>query len=78
MTTISLHDAQAGLADLIHRLNPGDEIVIEENGQAIARLLPLEPPLPPQPRKPGTLRGTVLYMAPDFDAPLEEFREYME
>jgi len=24
------------------------------------------------------LKGTVLYMAPDFDAPLDEFKEYME
>jgi hypothetical protein len=30
------------------------------------------------PRRPGTLRGTVKYMAPDFDAPLDDFKEYME
>ncbi len=29
-------------------------------------------------RKLGTLKGTVLFMAADFDAPLEEFKEYME
>ena len=29
-------------------------------------------------RRPGTLKGTVKYMAPDFGAPLEDFREYME
>jgi hypothetical protein len=29
-------------------------------------------------RKLGTLKGTVLYMAPDFDAPLDDFKEYME
>jgi hypothetical protein len=29
-------------------------------------------------RKLGTLKGSVLYMAPDFDAPLEDFKEYME
>ena len=29
-------------------------------------------------RRAGTLKGTVKYMAPDFDAPLDEFREYME
>ena len=29
-------------------------------------------------RRAGTLRGTVKYMAPDFDAPLDDFREYME
>jgi hypothetical protein len=29
-------------------------------------------------RRPGTLKGTVKYMAPDFDAPLDDFKEYME
>jgi hypothetical protein len=28
-------------------------------------------------RRPGALKGTLLYMAPDFDAPLEDFKEYM-
>lgn len=29
-------------------------------------------------RRAGTLKGTVKYMASDFDAPLNDFREYME
>ena len=29
-------------------------------------------------RRPGTLKGTVKYMAPDFDAPLDDFKEYRE
>ncbi|HEU4508858.1 MAG TPA: DUF2281 domain-containing protein [Pyrinomonadaceae bacterium] len=29
-------------------------------------------------RRAGTLKGTVKYMAPDFDEPLDDFREYME
>ena len=29
-------------------------------------------------RRAGTLKGTVKYMAPDFNAPLDDFREYME
>ena len=29
-------------------------------------------------RQAGTLKGTVTYMAPDFDDPLDDFREYME
>ena len=29
-------------------------------------------------RRAGTLKGTVKYMAPDFDAPPDEFKEYME
>jgi hypothetical protein len=34
--------------------------------------------MPRAQRKLGSLRGTVKYMAPDFDAPLDEFKEYME
>ena len=29
-------------------------------------------------RKAGTLKGNLVYMADDFDAPLEDFKEYME
>jgi hypothetical protein len=29
-------------------------------------------------RRAGCLKGTVKYMAPDFDAPLDDFKEYME
>lgn len=27
---------------------------------------------------PGACKGMILYMAPDFDAPLEDMKEYME
>jgi hypothetical protein len=30
-----------------------------------------------KPRKYGSAKNDILYMAPDFDAPLEEFKEYM-
>lgn len=36
-----------------------------------------EPPAPRKTRRLGTLKGTVTYMAPDFDAPLDEFKDYM-
>ena len=52
--------------------------MITENDQAVARLVPT-PPIPKKAnRQLGTMKGTVLYMAPDFDAPLEDFTEYME
>jgi antitoxin (DNA-binding transcriptional repressor) of toxin-antitoxin stability system len=78
MQTVTIQEAQAALSDLIHRLTPGEEVVITENDQPVARLI-LTPPAPPMsPRPLGTLKGTVQYMAPDFDAPLEDFKEYME
>jgi antitoxin (DNA-binding transcriptional repressor) of toxin-antitoxin stability system len=73
MTNISIQQAQANLSELIHGLTPGDQVVITEDNLPVARLLSEKPPAP---RKLGTLRGTVKYMAPDFDAPLEDFEEY--
>ena len=78
MASITIQQAQASLAELIHGLEPGEEVVIMENDQPVARLLPSRGKPPLQPRKLGTLQGSVRYMAPDFDAPLEDFKEYME
>jgi prevent-host-death family protein len=75
MTSIPLQQAQANLVDLVHQLAPGDEVIITENNKPVARIVP---PTSSQPaRKLGTLQGTVLYIAPDFDDPLDDFKEYM-
>jgi antitoxin (DNA-binding transcriptional repressor) of toxin-antitoxin stability system len=75
MTTVSIQEAERSLSELIHQLRPGDEVVIMENNQPVARLLATTVSVAQ--RKLGSLRGTVTYMASDFDAPLEEFKEYM-
>jgi antitoxin (DNA-binding transcriptional repressor) of toxin-antitoxin stability system len=77
MTSLSIQEAQAQLPDLVHALTFGDEVIILDNDQPVARIVPATGQPPRQPRRPGTLRGTVLYMASDFDAPLEDFKEYM-
>ncbi len=76
MSTITLEDAQSRLPELIEHLQPGEEILITRAEKPVARLIGERKHDSPVPRL-GTLRGTVLYMAPDFDAPLEEFKEYM-
>jgi antitoxin (DNA-binding transcriptional repressor) of toxin-antitoxin stability system len=78
MSTVTIEEAQTKLSDLIHGLQPDEELVITENNQPIARLILTNKPEQRKRRQSGTLRGTVLYMAPDFDAPLEDFKEYME
>jgi prevent-host-death family protein len=75
--TLSIQDVQAHLAELIAKMQPGEEIIITQEQKPVARLVGEKKPLR-SPRQLGTLKGTVLFMAPDFDAPLEEFREYME
>lgn len=77
MQTITLAEAQAQLPQLVKTLDPGQEIVITCDDQPVAKLVgQAKPDLPA--RRSGTLKGTVLWMAPDFDAPLEDFKEYME
>ena len=77
MTTVTLQEAQATLSDLIHRLTPGEEVVITENERDVAKLI-VTPPTGEPKKVPqlGTLRGTVLSME-HFDDPLEDFAEYM-
>ena len=65
------------MPELIHRLSPGEEIVITENDRAVAKLLMAVPQVRKAPML-GTQPGTVLYVSADFDAPLDDFKEYME
>lgn len=76
MTTITIQEAQSRLSDLIHNLSPGDELIITENNQPVARLVPTAPAPAKKPPQFGTLKGTVLSME-HFDDPLEDFEEYM-
>ena len=77
MSSVSVEEARAKLSELIHELHPGEEIVITEGDQPVARLLPAASQVRKQ-RQLGTLHGTVTYVAPDFDAPIEDFKDYME
>src|SRR5271157_2409296 len=59
MPTVTIQEAQARLSDLIHRLAPGDEVVITENDEPVAKLARTEPKKQwpckaGAPRKPST------------------------
>ena len=73
--TVTIEEAQAHLAELVSQLAPGEEVVITDKQQPVARLLSVKGKTQ---RKLGTMRGSVKYIAPDFDAPLDDFKEYME
>jgi prevent-host-death family protein len=76
--TITVDEAQAKLKELIDKLAPGEEVIITENHQPVAKLIG-ESSKPKTPRPgPGLGKGMITYMAPDFDAPLEDMKEYME
>ena len=76
-TMMPVEEAQARLKELIAKLAPGEEVILTENQKPVAKLVSESPGRPPRPA-PGLGKGSILYMAPDFDEPMEEFREYME
>ena len=73
-TTVRIDEAQAKLAELIHRLAPGDEIIITENQQPVAKLVSQSKPL--QRREPGRCKGMITLLVED-EEHLEGFKEYM-
>ena len=77
MQTATMEDVQARLPQILDELAPGEEVVITRGGKPVARLTgPAD--LPKGVPVYGRGKGTVTYMAPDFDAPLDDFKEYME
>ena len=80
MTQIALNEAETQLTQLVQAARLGEEIVLMENDTPVARLVSIAEAEPkPRPRPQfGSGKGLILYMAPDFDAPLEDFKEYME
>ena len=77
MTTVTIQEAQSRLTDLIHRLSPGEEIVITENDQPVVRLVPAPAVASKKARQLGTMKGSVLSIAPEFDAPSEDASEVL-
>lgn len=75
---MTIEDAQGNLGTILRNLQPGEEIVITRDGEPIATIKATAPVSQRKPRKLGTLKGTVLYIAPDFDAIPEDFEEYVE
>ena len=76
MTTVTMQEAQANLPEIIGRLQPGEEIVITDAGRPLAAVKKAE--RASWPCEAGCYRKAEFWMAPDFDAPLDDFREYME
>jgi antitoxin (DNA-binding transcriptional repressor) of toxin-antitoxin stability system len=74
MATVTIQEAHARLPDLIHKLMPGDEVVITENYQPVAKLV-APPEQKPRP-VPGRCKGMLTILAED-DEHLEDFKEYM-
>lgn len=74
MTSVTIQEAQAKLPELIHNLQPGEEVAIIENDQSVAKLV-ASPKQKPHP-VPGRCKGMLTILADD-EEHLGHFKEYM-
>lgn len=69
----NIHEAKAQLSALIKKAVMGEEIIIAKRNLPVAKLTAIKR-LKGR-RRPGSAKGQV-WIAPDFDAPLEDFKGY--
>ena len=75
MLTVNVHEAKTHLSRLIREALDGEEVVIAKGNRPLIRLEVL--PGARKARELGTVRGLIVRMDDDFDAPLEDFAEYV-
>lgn len=75
MSKFNIAEAKADFSRLVKRAMLGEEIIIAKHNKAVLKLVPLD--RPKEPRKPGSGKGQILYVAPDFDATPRGFEEYV-
>ena len=75
MQQVTLDNAKKNLGQLIDAALRGDEVVITKEDGPVVKLVPVKRAMP----IPlfGSAKGLIT-MADDFNAPLEDFREYMK
>ncbi|MFN0122250.1 MAG: DUF2281 domain-containing protein [Blastocatellia bacterium] len=78
---IDISETNITLKDLLVRLTGNQEIIITSSNQPVAKVTAVSESAPlenkPKRRRAGTAEGT-FWMSPDFNEPLDEFKEYME
>lgn len=75
MSQFNIAEAKAHFSELVQKAMLGEEVVIARDNRPVLKLVPLEQPK--QRRQPGSGKGQILYMAPDFDAIPEGFEDYV-
>ena len=73
MKTVGLFEAKTHLAALVDQVQEEGTIVLTRRGKPVAELRPVESK---RPRKFGAARDLINDVAPDFNAPLDDFKDY--
>jgi len=81
MKTYALEAPPPSLAALVEEVKRGEEIVLTDHNQPVARIVPPAPSAIGNGTEARSLRAGCLkgfWMSPDFDEPLDDFKDYME
>ena len=76
MTQIDIAEANNRLIELIKIALEIEDVIITKNQQPLVKITPINKTEKSPTVKAGSAKGKV-WIADDFDAPLEEFKDYM-
>ena len=69
----NIAEAKARFSELVQRAMLGEEVIIAKGHKPVLKLVALE--RPKRRRQPGSAKGQI-WMAPDFDATPDDFKDY--
>jgi prevent-host-death family protein len=73
-TVVNMHDAKSSLSRLVKRAAAGEEILIANHGKPVAMLTRIPAA---RTKIPWDVFKGKIEMADDFDAPLEDLKDYV-
>lgn len=74
VSKFNIAEAKARFSELVQKAMVGEEVIIAKDNKPVLKLVPLDEAR--RARKPGSGRGQLLYVAPDFDSTPEGFEDY--
>lgn len=73
MSQFNIAQAKSRFSELVNKALLGEEVVISRDNKPLLKLVPVGASVC---RVPGSGKGEILYVADDFDAPLNDFADY--
>jgi len=75
MSQFNIAEAKSHLSELVRKAMLGEEVVIARDNKPLIRLVPVV--TAGQARSPGSAKGLITHIAPDFDATPDDFKAYV-
>jgi len=76
MKQYNIAEAKSHFSELVKQALLGEEIIIARDNRPLLRLTPVAEARTE--RRPGSGKGQILYLSPDFDDLSEDFKEYVD